>query len=607
LDDIEYRIKTLEISIYDIQAPVKCQTILMLLFYFCLMYQDINEQVVVLKDWMVPYLQKAVPTLHLTDTQRKNLDSFIEENDFQSKGDMCDLVRLLEQMPGWDVNLLEEIGYAGGSNDDDEDVMIEGNTIVRGKSSKIKGFFHLIRMDPDELARKGICGLDRYTLRQWKYNAESAILTGEKQGFDASMLSEWRTTKRRICNTLHFVFHVLRHDVKILSLVTILTLIRVLIPRLWLKFYLGGHMWPEAWYPFFFVLNATVLSFATVFVFFAVFLVLIFAYETNTYQLALLSGLINMDARCMYEERVLVYSEGMEPEESEAMMAKLPILDITKSKNAFGFWTLREYVLLDRGNERAGMQILITISVLLIIFNAILAAYELYTIRDSISPFIPLVIFDTLVMGSFIMFALQQALVMNNWMDSHIKYFNQAVHDIELRKQYLVLHSHGTDGTIDEAEAIHAELLADLKYAKKFLHSCVQMVQDNDPREALLFGLEVTPGSLVSSASGLIFTTVYFLYEMLYKRSNPFKIPGEKDDKIENKQPTSSETHMVNTRSSDFLATSVQAEPMQWAHVLARVVQAGALQWPHLYAGVAPTVAAHASQFLAQHVVKKLM
>merc|ERR1719198_374450 len=125
-----------------------------------------------------------------------------------------------------------------------------------------------------------------------------------------------------------------------------------------------------------------------------------------------------MDARCEYMEKVLVYNVGMEPDEAEKLMSRVPILNLMKSRNCIGFWGIRDYVILDRANDRVGMQILISISVLLIVFNVCLAIYDLITL-PYISTFIAIVLYDLLVLGLLILYSLQQALYMNTWMASH--------------------------------------------------------------------------------------------------------------------------------------------------------------------------------------------
>jgi len=251
------------------------------------------------------------------------------------------------------------------------------------------------------------------------------------------------------------------------------------------------------------------------------FVVMVQEYEANAQQILLLTALVSMDTRCEYEERVLVRSEYMSPEESERLMSRIPLLDITKSRNVVGFWNLRDYVLLDRSNNRVGMEILISMGVLVIVLNIVLGFYDLYTL-PYISPTIPVVVFDLVIMGVLILYSLNQALLMNIQMSSHAQIFNQATHDINLRMADFMLQAE----TFIEGEKHNKEVIADLKMAKKVLHSATTIVKENDTRESLLFGFEVTPGMLIQAATGLLSSGGYFMFMMFKTGKNPLEQYG---------------------------------------------------------------------------------
>lgn len=498
------RIENRELAGVDMQAPWKAQMFLMLLYYFCLMYQDVNEQIVEVKKWVVPYLKRQVHSLELHPEQRERIDQFIKDSGDASEGDLCDLLKVLETMPGW------------------------GSPAEGGVDNEARGFFEIIHKEERKAHSRGLFGLDVYTLHQMKYNLRAQIgVEGEVEPivFYEAITEEATVAKARCVDTMSYVLGYLKEYPLSLALVTFLALCRISIPRLWLAYYLEGMLLPHSYWPLLFVALSTLTTFICYFLFMGLFLVMVFEYQSNAQQLALLTGLINMDARCQYAEKVLVDCCQLPPEESEILMSRLPLLNLQKSRNAIGFWSLRDYVLLDRSNDRVGMQILIATVILLILFNLILAAYDMYTL-PWISPFIPIVLFDVLVMGVLIMYSLQQALLMNNWMSSHTKYFNQAVHDIMGTQADIMTGQH----TLDEADVNLKIQVADLTLARKFLKSAVVMVHENDPREALLFGVEVTPGGVASSAAGFLGTVGYFIYTMIKTGSNP--MDHLKQDKV---------------------------------------------------------------------------
>lgn len=496
--EVDALIERRELLSNDVQSSWKAQMFLMLLYYFCLMYQDVNEQLVEVKNLMVPYLKKQVISLDMPSEQRTRIEAYLKENELDDEGDLLNLLKVLEVMPGWE-----------SSGEDD----VEGDA---------KGFFSVIHGKRESAHAKGLFGLDIYTLHQLKYNlhkdveqsaGESAV---EEKGMMDAFAEEAEASKIKCARTCSFVLGYLKSHPITLAMVIVLSIIRILIPRLWLKYYLGGMLLPVGFLPSFFVFTAVVTIFVCYALFMSLFLVMVFEYESNAHQLILLTALINMDARCQYSELVLVKSMGLAPEESETFMSRLPLLNLCKSRNAIGFWGLRDYVMLDRSNDRVGMQIMISISILLIVFNLCLAAYDLWTL-PWISAFVPIVLYDLVVIGVMILYSLQQALYMNSWMASHVQHFNRAIHDVMNAYADAMLEG----GAVLEAEKKNKILVQDLTLAKKYLRSAVTMVRENDPREALLFGAEITPASIASSAGGFLATVTFMLYKMLQKGTNP--------------------------------------------------------------------------------------
>merc|ERR1712070_768114 len=89
---------------------------------------------------------------------------------------------------------------------------------------------------------------------------------------------------------------------------------------------------------------------------------------------------------------------------------------------------LRNYVMLDRCNDRVGMQILISSGLLLCVLNFCLALHEMWQ-KSGIPPLVPVVLYDLVVMGTLIVYGLHTAVQMNTFMAGHTNYFVQARQD----------------------------------------------------------------------------------------------------------------------------------------------------------------------------------
>jgi hypothetical protein len=481
-----------QLSSNDVQAPWKSEIWFFLLYYFCIMYQDINKQCFLAKAMVQDKMVQDPTALDIHIDERKRMNSVVKDSEVGSRGDLLDLMTLLETMPGW---------TAPGEE---------------GITEEASGFFSVLEWQEEEAKSKGLWPLDVYSLHQLKYSvAHSRKLAGDIEHGPHMMLQTLSTCWRRIGRTCRYMGNHLKLSKGTIVAVLILTTVRTILPRLWLAYYIQGAFMPEEWIPHIYVCVGSVTLWLCYGAFIALFLVHSADYATNAQEIILLTALINQNARQTYAELVLVKSEGLAPEVSEAILARLPLLDLRKSKNVLAFWELRQYVVLDRSNDRVGMQILMSMGFLITFFNVLLAVYDLMTQTD-IPTFVVVVLYDLVVLGMLILYCMQQALHMNTWMSSHQCHFNQAAHDAVSTVALLCIGD-------ARAETTHQAELLDLRLAKQMLKSCSLMVNENDPREALLFGVEVTPAGIISAAGGFLVTGGFFIYAMFKSGENPLE------------------------------------------------------------------------------------
>eukprot|EP00929_Paragymnodinium_shiwhaense_P014277 TRINITY_DN122175_c0_g1_i1.p1 TRINITY_DN122175_c0_g1~~TRINITY_DN122175_c0_g1_i1.p1 ORF type:complete len:668 (-),score=165.08 TRINITY_DN122175_c0_g1_i1:78-2081(-) len=493
-----------QMSPWDLQGPWKAQTIMLMLFYFCVTYQNVNSQIVDAKKQMMPHLGSGNRVLALRKHERVRFEgayaAISQDREHRRQeaehNDVMKLMKILDTMPGW-------------SSPNEEGAEEYGDDL------EARSFFRFLRSQQEAAKKKSLFALDIYTVHQYRYTYGAGQLQIPRQtrlSLYHFLKAATRKSTDVVRRTYGYVFEYLVKSPLTAIAVLLLTLPRVLIPRLWLKYYLGGAFLPSQFSDLCFVVVSNLLMFIASFFLLSLFVVMTLDYAKNAHQAYLLSALVNMEARQVYARYTLVDYYGLEPEEAEAELVKLPLLDLRRIRNVVAFWELRNFLILDRANDRAGMQILITTGLMLLTFNTVLAFYDMYVL-PYIPPMVPMVIYDLVVMGSLIIYALHVALQMNFWMGEHAKYFTQARHDA-------IIEAAGLQRGELHDDQLTSGAFQWTRISQELLDSTINVVT-KEPREALLFGMEVTPAKIISLAVSFLAAAGSIFYEMFQSGVDP--------------------------------------------------------------------------------------
>merc|ERR1719409_1942725 len=175
-----------EVSSYDLQGPWKAQTYLLILFYFCITYQNVNNQVVDAKKKIVPEWQRKPLPLDMRDDLRVRFEKAyagVREEGEPAHNDSLKLLKILESMPGWD-----SAGEDGAGDDDSDD--------------QARGFFPFLHDARTEAEEKGLWPLDIYTVHQLKYKIGAGQILVDKSddnnSFLALLMAQMHATNRHV-------------------------------------------------------------------------------------------------------------------------------------------------------------------------------------------------------------------------------------------------------------------------------------------------------------------------------------------------------------------------------------------------------------------------
>merc|ERR1719171_1608797 len=103
-------------------------------------------------------------------------------------------------------------------------------------------------------------------------------------------------------------------------------------------------------------------------------------YRRNLCQCMIISSLVDARARVKFSQSYLMSCMwfGMDSDTSEAVLSKMPLLDLRVSSNVAAFWRLRDYCTLDRSNERMAICVLLEIVIIWLLLKFVLTMLTMY-------------------------------------------------------------------------------------------------------------------------------------------------------------------------------------------------------------------------------------
>jgi hypothetical protein len=387
-----------------------------------------------------------------------------------------DLVSVLEALPGWLTKCLPATDHLSAQTGEET-----------GLVGELASLAH-------ESAVKKIWPIDIWLTRTQFY---PEVVMELKVG----LIVAWNYTKDMIAIILQYILQSKRATIGI----TLLAVIRTLLPRIWLSQVLGGKFWPtdalgEAGM---LVLYSSMVTFVVSFIWLGLFYLVVMEYRRTLCQVTIISAMVDARTRVTFSQSFLMSGQwfGMGPEECEAVLAKLPLLDLRVSSNVAAFWRLREYTVLDRCSGVMAISVLLEM-VIIWLFLKFLATYVIMIAYGGLPSIMLVTLFDLVVFGGMSLFALQLALTVNSMMEQHKKAFVEAKYAVTMALGNLVHHTKTiTRGADADDDKMHKDKKSDLELARRLLTEYLDMTNesDSDARDAILLGQVVTPSKVISS------------------------------------------------------------------------------------------------------------
>jgi hypothetical protein len=396
------------------------------------------------------------------------------------------------------LNLLEELpGFTAMHSHTLVDHYREVNGLSRALSTTL-------RTNQDEATERGLWAIDLFLVREQYSEMEGfALMNGMKIVFRQMkdmvwwiMLSYWRSP----------IFGVL---------FVVLAVFRSLLPRVWLWYVLGGEMWPTSQRAQVLVLSNVLMQTLVCLFWLSLFYVVLDEYKRNVAQVTILSALVDPRMRVKYSERFLMsmMEFGLSPDEGAEVLAKLPLLSLQNANNTAAWWRLRAYVTLDRANERIAIELFLEILIIWLFIKFVVTVWVMKTTRSGVPALLAVTMFDIIVFGIMVLWALQVALRVNERYDRHKRVLVEAKY-----------HCSNSLASIDQHHPKSEELKADLLTARRLLVEYLEMVQEYDHRDAILLGQIVTPTKVISAGVTVVGSLMTLYVGMM--KSGRVKVPG---------------------------------------------------------------------------------
>jgi len=439
-----------------------------------------------------------------------------------------DLVRIMETLPGWNSCVEQEV-TDHLANDPDH--------------AEETGMFGQLNKLTEEAKEKSLWPIDLWLVREQFYPEKPITLD---VGLKAAL-----SNAKDLCLIVKEWFCSMP---TLMGFVIVLSLIRSFLPRLWLKYVLGGNIWPgDVFGPAGrLVAYSTVMTFLVSLAWIGLFIFILFEYRRNLVQTVIISALVDARSRVKFSQSFLMSCMwfGMDPDQSATVLGKLPLLDLRISANVAAFWRIRDYCTLDRSNERMAVSVLLEIVIIWLTLKFFITMGTMY-VYGGMPAVLVVTMFDLILFGVLILVSLAAALSMNACMDEHKQIFTEAKCEVTLM---IGKHTLGLDKDMNKQGKKGDEKYQDLELARRLLEEYVDMGNEFDAttQDKILFGMTVTPGKIISSAA----TGAAMIYTLFSKMvaNGAVKVPEDLHETLAVKK----EAFLLATHTASFVASHLK-------------------------------------------------
>lgn len=525
------------LSMVDMSEFMFSELILLLFVQFCWVYYEINQDIdnckagarkswnhrsdesgmqLLLGDNQLPIFEQLLPSLSPGRKSTARHDGGDGKAIF-----IDDAVAVLETMPGWNPAVETGSTYTPANADKSEGVGRRSRgrssiTLTGGGDYEAEhGWFTNLAKMGKEATAAGLWAIDLFLIKGRHRDKPWGSTPMESQKVHIYV------AYRKVLFGLQVMRTQLSGSPATVAGIFMFALFRALLPRVWIVVMRGGVFLPDSMCPLVVTLSSCIARFFASFLWLATFSVCLNAYRANVNQVMLISAMVDPRIRLRYTTDVLV-DAVQETEEfhkaasdaaasdaaakkaaaagvAEQFLARLPLLNLKRGTNVAAFWRIREYVMLDRSNERMAMEVLMEMLIIWLIMNFLVTALTVYLISP-LTPLIVITVLDLLVFGTMVISALGAALDVNTLMSNHLRIFVEARYDVTLSlAEAEELHIDQTKGSTTATSAAREDdaLIQDLKESRQLLTEYIAMVQEYDTRDKILLGADVTPGSIL--------------------------------------------------------------------------------------------------------------
>jgi len=509
-----------EINVLDLVDFVLSELMILLTILFAWVFHEININTTKYKDsaarsWTsrhdeyglnvqfpIPQYERLLKVLK-EDAQGHRSTFTVQHGEHGGSIFIEDLIHVLEVLPGWN-------SHVGSVTDH-----------YYEQTGEHSGVFSALSDLTTEAKEKNMWPIDLWLIREQYYPKN-------RMDLHVGLYCAWRNT----VDMLAVVFERLSGSPIQLAVICTLALVRSLLPRFWLWFMLGGQLWPrDVLGPAGrLVVYSTMVTFVVSVIWISLFWFVLMDYRRNLSQAAIISALVDARSRVKFSQYFLMSSFwfGLDSAESEAVLSKMPLLDLRISSNVAAFWKLRDYCRLDSAPERMAISVLLEIVIIWLLLKFAVTMLTMY-IYGGLPAVLIVTLFDLIVFGLLIIIALKTALELNGAMDAHKQVFVEAKYEVTMA------HGARAKGHASEEPASFLTHSAedhqhDLELSRRLLTEYIDLCNEYDTRDKILFGMTVTPGKIFSSV-GTVGAMVFTLLNKMVQNGS-VNVPKGMEDHL---------------------------------------------------------------------------
>jgi hypothetical protein len=442
---------------------------LVLVVYAWVVYGSVSLEVAVALKSRARFLSTHwVQELKITDKER--LDVFGKRPDEPVR--IADLLRVLEQYPGWKGGDLE-----AKSSDLDELVSSRSKSARSDPSAQTDEEFSE-SISPRGLTESARDRLKRLPSTHSMKRIDAVVLSSMSMMGDIMRPGDSLIIFR--AKVADFLVNLFRQPLSLVVITLLAGALRTTIPRIYVMFCVeGGTFLPTNPVEKVVCLTFMLSTFLATTAWLLLFNMISHQYQHNVDQTLLVSAIASVQRRHEYMRNVL----RVDPEDADhvAKARGLPFLDLTDADNTRIWWALREYAIVDSLDERVDLEVVLGVAMVYVNLMCLYLIIDIF-ITGKLTAFTVVASFDVTVVGAMVLYSLLGCVKVNQMLRAHTHTFLRARHSLwcpeakvlgmeenEVMELLDMDHVHGitagAEGPEKDAERLHTHLIEKVEHA----------------------------------------------------------------------------------------------------------------------------------------------